>query len=343
MSQRVLVVDDSPFVRRVLSDWIKSDPSMSVVGTAENGVQAVELARQLRPDAITLDVEMPMRDGLSALEEIMRTCPTAVLMVSSHTSQGAEATIRALELGAYDFIAKPQGSTSLKFLQSREELLAKLHAARLVRLNRPVLATSARSTMRTRTDKVVVVAASTGGPRALATLFESLPKGFSAPMVIVQHMPSGFTDSFAKRLDAIGTVPCKQANENDRITPGLALLAPGGKHLTIASDGKIVLGDEPPIHGVKPAADKMFFSAAEVYGSRCVGVVLTGMGKDGAEGALAIRSAGGEVFGESEATCVVYGMPKAALQLGATTAEYRLDEMGGAIVDALQGRLANAS
>lgn len=343
MSLRVLIVDDSPFIRRILSDWIKDEPDLRVIGTAGNGQEGIDLAKELKPDVITMDFEMPKRDGLSALEEIMRVQPTPVIMVSSHTVQGAQVTMKALELGALDFVTKPQGATSLKFLGSRDELLAKLRASRVASLRTHAPISSRPAAVRGTTDKVVVVASSTGGPRALATFFESLPKGFPAPILLVQHMPSGFTESLAKRLNSIGTVPCKEAAEGDRVVPGMALLAPGGKHMTVGKDGVIHLNEEPSIHGVRPAADYLFKSAAAAYGRRCVGLVMTGMGKDGAEGALELKKLGCTVFGESESSCTIYGMPRAAKEIGAVKAEYPIGELASVLTNELGCRLANAS
>lgn len=340
---RVAVVDDSPFIRRVLTDWIRVEPDMELAGIAADGSEAVELVRRERPDVVTLDVEMPVRDGLDALAEIMRDCPTPVLMVSSVTTQGAQAAIRSLELGAIDFVAKPQGHTSVKFVEMREELLAKIRATQFARLVQPAIRT-VRTTVGPRTsERIVLVASSTGGPRALQILFESLPKGFAAPMLIVQHMPPTFTRSFAQRLNSIGTLPCKEAEPGDRIVPGLAILARGGLHMRVARSGAIELDEGPMLHGVRPSADVLFLSAVEAYGARCVGAVLTGMGRDGAEGAAALVRRGCPVFGESEATCTIYGMPKAAREAGGVSLEVPIDRMAEAIASSLSEGLEHAS
>jgi two-component system chemotaxis response regulator CheB len=343
MKQRVLIVDDSPFIRRMLADLIKGEPDFEVVGTAGDGDEAIRLVKELRPDLVTMDVEMPRRDGLSALEEIMRDRPTAVLMVSSVTTQGAAATIRALELGAYDFVTKPQGSSGLRFIEARAEVLEKLRAAKLVRLSQSRQPAIPASLPAGGSDSVVVIAASTGGPRALQTVFESLPVGFPAPILLVQHMPPGFTASFAARLNSIGTVPVKEAQHGDRVVAGLALVARGGMHMRVCSGGTIELSEDAPIHGVRPAADPLFISALDVYGSRLVGAVLTGMGRDGAEGAVALRRRGCLVLGESEQTCTIYGMPRAAKESGGLSSEHPIDEIGRALVDAVAGRARRAS
>jgi two-component system, chemotaxis family, protein-glutamate methylesterase/glutaminase len=344
MKQKVLIVDDSPFIRRLLTDWIKNEADFEVVGTAANGNEAVALANQLKPDVITMDVEMPIRDGISALEEIMDVCPTAVLMVSSITTQGAAATLRALELGAYDFVTKPQGSNSLKFIGSKDELVEKLREAKSAKLHKTLRRSApVKAADGTGKDRVVLIASSTGGPRALANLWEGLPKGFEAAILMVQHMPAGFTESLAKRLDSMGTVPCREAKHGDVVTPGQALLAPGGKHMIVRSSGQIELTNEPPIHGVRPAADHLFLSAAGVFGKQALGVVLTGMGKDGAEGAVTLRKVGAKVYGESEDTCTIYGMPKAAKNLDGIDAEFGIHEMASAIVAGLKERNRRAA
>ncbi|MCU0315721.1 MAG: chemotaxis response regulator protein-glutamate methylesterase [Fimbriimonadaceae bacterium] len=345
MKQKVLIVDDSAFIRRVLTDWIAGEPDMELVGVGKNGREGVELAQKLNPDVMTLDVQMPIMDGLTALSEVRKTCPKVhVLMVSSVTTQGAVETIKALDLGAYDFFSKPNSATSLQFLESRGELLEKIRSARYVksRVASPKPTPVATSPQKT-SDKIVVIASSTGGPKTLVQLWESLPKGFPAPILIVQHMPAGFTHSFAMRLNQVGTVPCHEAKKGDAILPGQALLAPGGQHMLIGKDGRIVLNEEPTLHGVRPAADYLFETASTLYGNRVIGAVLTGMGRDGAEGAVTIRKAGGYVVGENESSCVVYGMPKAAMKAGGIDAELPLEEIGSAIVGALSRRLKNAS
>jgi len=345
MKKRLVVIDDSPFIRRVITDWVRSDPAFEVVGSGENGEDAVRLARELRPDVMTLDIEMPKRDGLSALEEIMRFAPVPVIMVSSLTTQGAQATMRALELGAVDFVAKPGGSASIQFLGSRDELLGKLHTASVARLLHPALRARAIPSMRVtgHSDRILVITASTGGPRALALLWEGLPKGLPVPVLVVQHMPAGFTDSFARRLDSIGTVACKEAKAGDKLTPGLALLAPGGRHMIVEKGGAIQLTDGPAVHGVKPAADPLFLTVSALYGARVVGAVLTGMGRDGAEGARVIRQAGGVMFGEAESTCTIYGMPRAAKEAGGINSELPIHEIANALAATIAGRTARAS
>lgn len=342
---RILVVDDSALLRRLLVDMLAAEPDFEVVGEGRNGEDAVRLAQELKPDVITLDVEMPRMDGLQALKLIMRDSPTPVLMVSSLTSQGTTATIEALQSGAADVLAKPQEKQITGLRVAREELVSKVRAVRGARIRERKPATTTWPAVPNSSDRIVVVAASTGGPRALHTFFEGLPRNFPAPILIVQHMPSGFVESLARRLNAVGTVPCRVMGPGDGVEPGQALLAPSGTHAKVRRDGSFEFVDGPTLHGVKPAADHLFFSAAEVYGSRCIGVVLTGMGRDGAEGAKAIRTAGGYVLAESESSCVIYGMPRAAKIVGGVDQEIAIERMGEAVTAqvASAGRQRRAS
>lgn len=340
--QRILIVDDSAFVRRMLLDWISAVPDLEVVGVAKDGAEGVKLAASLKPDVVTLDVEMPVMSGLEALPKVLET-GAKVLMVSSLTRQGADATLQALEAGAFDFVTKPNNGSSLKFVEAKVEILEKIRSSRYAHhhaAHRPVVQVAKP---RGTTDRVILIASSTGGPKTLTSLWAGLPTGLSAPILMVQHMPPSFTKSLAERLSKIGTVPCKEAVHGDVIEPGVALLAPGGKHMVVSSDGTVSLNEEAPIHGVRPAADKLFESAASIYGSRCVGAVLTGMGRDGAAGAVAIRKAGGQTFGECESSCVIYGMPKAAKAAGGIDAEFTIEEMPAVLVAALSGRTKRAS
>ncbi len=339
---RVLIVDDSPLIRQVMNDILSKVPDLEVVGQATNGKEGVALAKSLRPDVVTMDVEMPEMTGLEALSELMASSPVRVVMVSTKTKEGASTTLEALELGAIDFVAKPSNAAPSTLHRVADELIEKIRHAAEARL--PIRRIARTATLPSRTsDKVVVVASSTGGPRALTTLFQSLPKGLRVPMLIVQHMPEGFTASLAQRLDAIGTMPCKEAKHGDKVQPGLAYVAPGNKHMRVDKHGNIALDEGDRIHGVRPAADHLFVSAVEAWGNKCVGLVLTGMGKDGAAGALAIKRSGGTVFGESQESCTVYGMPKAAKEIGGVNAEFPIDQIGQAMVAALKGDRTNAA
>lgn len=344
MKPRVVVIDDSPFVRRLIVDWLNQSDQFEVVGSASNGRDGLALVKEQRPDLVTLDIEMPIMDGLTCLRHIMSECPTRVIMVSSLTEAGATPTLEALEIGAFDYFAKPNGSSSIKFIGCQEELIAKLQAAvgsatmRRLKPAEPraaVVQPPAPKIVMPKTERIVLLASSTGGPKALAAFWRDLPKGFSAPILMVQHMPESFMASFAARLNSIGTVPCQLAKAGDCPVPGVALMAPGGKHMMIDSHGAIVLDDGPNLHGVKPAADHLFLTAAAKWGDRCLGAIFTGMGRDGAEGAKVIRSRGGYVIGESEETCVVYGMPRAAKEAGGIDRELPLTSMAPALVTAI--------
>lgn len=342
--QRILIVDDSPLIRRLLGDLIGGEPDLDVVGYASDGNEAVEKVRELRPDVVTMDVEMPECTGLEALRRIMRTTPVPVLMVSSLTSSGARESIEALQCGAFDIIAKPSQGPA-EFARVRDELLQKIRAAKFAHV-RPTAFAPVVHVRRPVSDalydptRVVLIASSTGGPRALTTLFESLPSDLPVPMLIVQHMPPGFTESLAQRLTRCGSIPCREARSGEGLAAGTALIAPGGLHLAIDARGHLNLNDAPPIHGVRPSADTLFTTAAKTYGSRCVGLVLTGMGRDGADGSVALRGAGAVVLGESESTCTIYGMPRAAKAAGGIDAEYPIHEMANALTLILSGARA---
>lgn len=340
---RILIVDDSPLLRQVLVDMLSQEPDIEIVGMARDGLEAISMAKDLKPDLITLDVEMPRMSGLEALATIMRDNPVPVVMVSTKTSAGAEATLEALEKGAVDFVCKPRSGSFMALREVHEELVAKIRSARNATVgsrHRPLVRAASPGRA---SDKVVLVATSTGGPRALTSLFETLPKDWQVPILIVQHMPVGFTASLAARLNRIGTVPCREAAEGDVLKPGQALLAPGGMHMRIGDGNRVEIFDGPALHGVRPAADHLFESAAKLLGNKCLGAVLTGMGKDGAAGALAMKKAGGTVFGESESSCTVYGMPRAANELGAISGEYPIHEIGHALVATAAGRLKDAA
>lgn len=340
--QQILIVDDSPFVRRMLQDWISGEPDLEICGIANNGKEGVELAAQLKPDIVTLDVEMPIMTGLEALPKII-ALGSKVLMCSSVTTEGANATLQALEAGAYDFVTKPQGGSSLKFVEAKSRVLEKIRTARYAKVGKQVAPKKPKSAFSGKSDKVILVASSTGGPKTLKHFFEALPVGFPSPILIVQHMPAAFTKSLADRLNSVGTVPCIEATEGMGIEPGRAYLAPGGLHMVVTDSGTIALNESPTLHGVRPAADYLFKSAVAKYGSRCIGAVLTGMGKDGADGAVEVRKAGGVVFGECEESCVVYGMPKAAMQAGGIDAEFRVERIPAAIISAMNGGQRRAS
>jgi len=339
---RVLVVDDSPLIRQILVDMLRKEPGIEVVGFARDGEEALLRIAELNPEVVTLDVEMPRLDGLGCLRELMATRPVPAVMVSTLTSAGTATTLDALALGAVDFVCKPNNGSLSTLRGVREELVEKVMAAKNARVRRTFRPTPRSTAPISKTDRVALVASSTGGPRALAALFEGLPKGFAAPMLLVQHMPAGFVAPLARRLNDIGTISVREAKVGDRMEPGVALLAPGGRHMTIGADGGLRFDDAPTVHGVRPAADRLFNSAAEAFGKRCVVAVLSGMGRDGAEGALAVRKAGGVILAESEETCTIYGMPKAAVEIGAVERTVPIDGMGAALARAVAGGVTNA-
>lgn len=334
---RVLVVDDSIFMRRIIVDAISQQPDMEVCGTASNGREAIQKAEALKPQVVTMDIEMPIMNGIQALRELMQKNPLPIIMFSTLTKNGAEATVAALEMGATDFICKPDALTGETLDQALAEIISKIRTSAKIRC-RPVLARrDAPKLASVSSQKTLVIASSTGGPKALITLFESLPKSLQVPCLIVQHMPAGFTKSLADRLNRLGAFEVREAAQDDQLRPGLALLAPGGKHMTLANANRITLVDGPERNGVKPCADYLFESAAKHLGSKTVGVILTGMGRDGTQGAGELKRVGATVLGESQQTCVVYGMPKSAKEAGFIDGEFAIDEMGAAIVAALTG------
>lgn len=354
MSQiRVLVVDDSFFIRKRLVDMLSSDPEIVVIGTAQNGVEAIEKVANLKPDVVTLDIEMPKMDGLTALEYIMRDNPTPVIMVSTLTEEGSKATATALFKGAVDFVHKPTDLTHIRLPEVQEELLAKVKGVSKARLHKiaaplkkaagfdgavnssfPKAASSMRS--RAASNKLVMIGSSTGGPRALIEVLPRLPKDFPAPIVVVQHMPSGpFIKSIAKRLESESNIRIKEAQNDDRLEPGVAFIAPGGMHLLIEKDGLLKLNHGPAVNSVKPSVDVMMNSGVTVYGANSIGVILTGMGRDGAKGMSAIKTYGGRTIAEDESTCIIYGMPKAVVDNGDADRIVPIEQVASEIVKML--------
>ena len=347
---RVLVVDDSSFMRKILSDLLSADPGIVVAGTARDGDDALGKIEKLSPDVVTLDIEMPRKDGLATLEEIMRRFPLPVIMVSSLTSEGAQTTLRALSAGAVDFVAKPSGYISLDLDALGRELREKVTAASMARVFRrekeetpsgaprsPLPSTlPPLAAKRPGRPEIVAMAASTGGPRALQSILSELPGSFPLPIVIVQHMPADFTLSFARRLDSLSPLDVEEGKEGMELRPGLAVVAPGGYHMVVQRKGPSLfvcsLSDAPPVLSVKPSANVLFQSVAEGTDGRAVGVILTGMGRDGAEGAAAMRARGSHIIAESQETCIVYGMPKAAVELGGVDELLPLDSIAEAVV-----------
>lgn len=344
---RVLIVDDSAFMRRVTSQIIESSGEFVVAGTARDGVDALQQIRDLRPDVVTLDVDMPQMDGLSALGFIMNQMPLPVVMLSAGTtSSGQEATLRALELGAVDFVLKPSGSISLDLGSVASRLLDALRGA--VNANLSALRPRPRGVtvkVPPRIDstggatQAVVIASSTGGPRALATIVPDLPADLPAAVLIVQHMPAGFTRSLANRLDRASPMFFAEAVDGEPVVHGRGYVAPGGYHMVVRggpSGPCIAIEDGPTLWGVRPAADVLFRSAASVFGASTVSVVLTGMGRDGAEGTRLVREAGGRAVVQDRETATIFGMPQAALMHAGADCVTPLTEIGATIAELVE-------
>ena len=337
---RVLVVDDSVFMRRMITDMIEGFPGFRVVGTAADGEAALRAIAEHDPDIVTLDIEMPRLDGFGVLERVMAGKPRAIVVLSAYTGEGSESALRALELGAVDVVAKPSGPVSFDVAKVEAQLYDSLRAARIAdlgallreRSGKPVGVSSAEK------DAAVVLAASTGGPRALSYILSALPADLGASVLVVQHMPSGFTAALAVRLAAIAQLPVAEATGGDVVTSNRVFIAPGDFHMRVRrvdGDVRIALDQKELVNGTRPAADALFPTAAEAYGERCVGVVLTGMGRDGAAGLAGIRAAGGRTLVQDESSSVVYGMPGRAVEVGAAEQVLPLGDIPGAIVECL--------
>lgn len=363
-SIKVLVVDDSAFMRKVLSGILSDDPQIEVVGTARDGQDALVKIEQLKPDVVTLDVEMPRMDGISALREIMATNPLPVVMLSSLTQSGSRATIEALSLGAVDFVSKPSGSISLDIHKVANDLVRKVKMAataclsasrpkrsfwrtqvgnpssfttseqKTARMLQSVASLTPRaidSSARGEAKNLVVIGSSTGGPKALEIVLTSIPADINASLLVVQHMPAGFTRSLAERLNSLCTIVVKEAEENDRLVVGRALVAPGDYHLTIAADRTIRLNKDEPVNFVRPSIDVTMLSAARLFPKTIVGVILTGMGRDGAAGMAAIKQAGGVTLAQDKETSVIYSMPRVVAENGDADYILPVDRIGDAI------------
>lgn len=332
---RVLIVDDSAFMRRFFEDLISSEPDIEVVGKARNGADAIRKTASLSPDIVTMDVEMPEMDGLSALKEIMKGPPVSVIMLSTLTSSGADITLECLETGAFDFVQKPSSSEPLEMDRIGKQLLAKIRMANTSMIIQPQAPSKIEKQLSWKSKKekafkplnrisrkkpeLLLIASSTGGPQALSRFLPEIPRDFPAPIVIVQHMPAGFTRSLAGRLDGQCRIPVCEARQDMQLHPGTAVLAPGGYHLILKRNSTGLfcsLSDLPPVNSVRPAADCLFNSAALFQDIRSTAVILTGMGRDGTNGARALRENGAFIFAESEETSVVFGMPRSAIEAG---------------------------
>jgi len=338
---RVLICDDSAVMRQLLTEILSHDPEIEVVGVAADPMVARDKIKALNPDVLTLDVEMPRMDGLSFLEKLMRARPMPVVMVSSLTERGAATTLRAIELGAVDFVTKPKIDMRTGTLDLADEIVQKVKAAARARVRVPAPGGVSRATATLHagaliksTHKVIAVGASTGGTEALREFLAPLPSD-TPGIVIVQHMPANFMRSFAKRLDGQCAMRVKEARDGDRILPGHVLIAPGDFHMRVVRSGAVysvsVLGGEP-VNRHRPSVDVLFDSCAQQLGANTVGVILTGMGADGARGMAAMRRAGARTLAQDEASCVVYGMPREAVNAGGVEQSLPLQELPQAVL-----------
>ena len=349
---KVLVIDDSALIRSVLREIINNQPDMEVIGVAPDPIVAREMIRQLNPDVLTLDVEMPKMDGLDFLEKLMRLRPMPVVMVSSLTEKGSEITMRALELGAVDFVAKPKISIQSGMFEYADLIADKIRAA----ANAKVRARPASQTDEVKrtlppslgayasSEKLIIIGASTGGTEAIKDFLVQMPPDCPG-ILIVQHMPEGFTRSFAQRLDSLCTISVRESAGGERVLPGHAYLAPGHSHLQLVRSGAnymTQLDQGPPVNRHRPSVDVLFHSAAAHAGKNAVGVILTGMGKDGAVGMLEMKEAGAHNFAQNEATCVVYGMPREAVVVGGVHEVGALHDLPKMVLDFLTARGARA-
>lgn len=341
---KVLIIDDSALIRSVMREIINSQPDMEVVGMAPDPLVARELIKQTNPDVLTLDVEMPKMNGLEFLEKLMRLRPIPVVMVSTLTERGSEVTLKALELGAIDFIAKPKLGVSDAMAELTQEISDKIRAAARARVRRHTLTADTPSAPKplaghilSTTEKVVFIGSSTGGTEALKEVLTRMPAQ-SPAIMMTQHMPESFTPSFAARLNSLSAMTVKEAEHNERVLPGHAYLAPGHSHLLVKKSGAYYyteLSTAPPVNRHRPSVDVLFESAASVLGQNAIAVMLTGMGKDGAAGMRKMRDAGAYTIAQDEASCVVYGMPKAAVEIGAVQEVASLNDIAGCILKRL--------
>ncbi len=342
---RVLVIDDSALMRKLIPQILERDPSIQVVGTAMDGEFGIRKVEELKPDVITLDLEMPRMDGMETLRQIMRRFRLPVIVVSAHSTEGASATFKALGLGAFDFVAKPRDAASTRMEEIAHELTTKIKVAASAQMQKmhtpglnkiePVRANKPPLRSRRQPSRLVAIGISTGGPNALHYMLSQLPGDFPGSIVVVQHMPEGFTDMFAKRLDETCAIDVKEAQSGDVLVAGRALICPGNRHMRVKRmplGDIVVLGDDPRMNGHRPSVDILFNSVAQEFGHNAVGVIMTGMGEDGADGLGAIKASGGITIAQDEASCVVYGMPKVAVERGFAQRVVSLDLLSNTLV-----------
>ena len=348
---KVLIVDDSAFMRYSISHNLAAHPELQIIGTAHDGEEALGLIPKLKPDVVTLDVEMPHLDGLSTLRRIMAEFPMPVIMLSSLTKEGAAETIQALTLGAVDFVEKP--SDRLNIQKVMDETAVKIINAARARVNPLAIAPAQPSQAmqpsgdkkvrpRQKLEPIVVIGTSTGGPRALYQVIPALPADLEAACVVVQHMPAGFTHSLAERLNTISKLAVKEAQPGDTLDTGQVLIAPGGFHMMLDDKSQITLNQNPPVHGVRPAIDVTLTSIVQKYGKSVISVILTGMGRDGTNGSVLLHSIGGWVIAEHESSCIVWGMPRSVVEANAADAVYPLPEIAPAIEKAVKAFKSSA-
>jgi len=340
---RVVVVDDSPFMRKILTRMLEKDPGIQVVETAANGEEAIEKIEKIRPDVVTLDIEMPVMNGIEALKKIMATNPLPVIVLSAISKEGADVTMEALNLGACDFMTKDMSDGLLGMASKENELISKVKdvakkrvrflTRRLELIKKPLLINRDRRTK----HAILSIGASTGGPPALQHILTSFPKDFPVPVVIAQHMPKLFTQSFAQRLNSLSQIEIKEAEDREPLRPGVALIAPGDVHMGLKKNGKDVtvefVKDTKYIY--RPSVDLLMFSTAQVYDSSAIGVILTGMGNDGLVGLRELKRKNGLVIAQDEETCVVYGMPKAVVNANIADAVLPIDKISEEIIRVL--------
>ncbi|MFJ1230743.1 protein-glutamate methylesterase/protein-glutamine glutaminase [Yersinia proxima] len=340
---RVLCVDDSALIRSIMSDIVNHQPDMEMVATAPDPIIARDLIKLYNPDVLTLDVEMPRMDGLDFLERLMRLRPMPVIMISSLTGKGSEITLSALELGAVDFVTKPQMGLKDGMMQYVEVIAEKIRMASKVQVKRGDKLAVAPKTLTSPlvgSEKIIAIGSSTGGTEALRQVL--IPMPLTSPgIVITQHMPPGFTRSFADRLNSLCQIAVKEAEDNDRVLPGHAYIAPGDLHMELIRSGAnyhIKLNKSPPVNRHRPAVDVLFKSVAKSAGKNAVGAILTGMGSDGAKGLLDMRNAGAHTLAQSEKSCVVFGMPREAIALGAACEIVDLQDISQRILNSIVGQ-----
>ncbi|MDR1243489.1 MAG: chemotaxis response regulator protein-glutamate methylesterase [Deltaproteobacteria bacterium] len=370
---KVLVVDDSMFMRKSLMIILEKDPGIKIVGSAKDGLEALDLIPKLEPDVVTLDIEMPRMDGLTTLQHIMQDSPRPVLMVSAISKEGAEVTLKAMEYGAMDYLAKPDSVMSLNSAAVEQELIDKVKAVAKRKgfvarkpmkipfvppkaaapAPKPSAASYAspapapvradikiipRPTGKSQIRDLIAIGVSTGGPPAVQKILTALPGDLPAPIIIAQHMPASFTRPFAERLDSMCQIRVKEAEDGERVRDGVAYVAPGGRHMRISiklANRTLHISDEPKAAFYRPSANELIGSAGEALGRRALGVMLTGMGSDGIEGVKILKANGGKMLAQSEATCVVYGMPKAVIDANLADEILDIDDMAEAIVRGL--------